>query len=514
MILKKLYPAVALALLLSVAALSAQVRPRVAGLETDSTYMSLLGEELKLRSHEDSLVKAVASLREKLRSDRANAQSYSQSILKMENDIFEVRNNIGRIASRTSAIEQEFILNNLSGSQTPSRPAGSGQNADDVSPNLISNPYFKNNMSPEDYSALRVAEEKERVVVNYINIFGTNYEILSHIADEYIKADSAALADSLWSRYIEQKRLLAAISDSVATLNNYISDTKAYSYAMLFDLMNKSGLIEEFNNKSTQARSAEAQLKGKSESEPISAYPIRKRLTLDYEMTLAQTLGLNKALDSLRKVSNNLNSVVFDLPPIILEERFFIDYEPITVHSPSRYNASNPIPQLTIYDKGTIYRILLGSFQRAQPVSIFRGAYPIGLWKTDEGRYNYYAGGFATQAEAEEALEQMKKVGFKAPKIAMWEYGDYSLPDEEQLSQNRDAAGTLLRIYISGVKGDLSETVKNAIREAAPGKDIIRLGDKFTVGTFGNEGEAEKVAAAIRAADPVLEVSISGNPTE
>ncbi len=509
---KKLYIALSLAFCVAVYTLPGQVRPRVAGLEADSTYMSLLGEELKLRSREDSLVKAVAVLRDKLRTDRENIQLYSQGILKLEGEIFDVRNNIGRIAGRTSAIEQEFILSNLgAGIHTGGHPAGGQQTSADVSGNLIENPYFKENIVPEDYAALALAQQKEEILGSYIRVFATNYDLLSKTADEYAKADNAALADSLWPHYVDQKRILAAISDSVAMFNDYIWDTKSYSYTLLLDLMNKTGAIDEFGNKSTQARSAEAQLRGNTESVPVSAYPIRKHLTLDYEMTLAQTLGLNKALDSLGRALADVDAAQFDYPPIVLDEKLFIDYAPITFHSPAMYNASNPIPELVIYGKGTIYRILLGSFLRAQPVSVFRGACPVGLWRTDEGRYNYYAGGFATQQEAEAALEQIKKAGFKAPQIALWDYGDYSLPDETQLTQNGASdSGTLLRVYITGAKGDLSGTVKEAIREAAPGKDIIRIGERFTVGNFTSEGEAKKVAAAIKAADPVLEVTVSG----
>lgn len=511
---KGLYIALVLAFCATSGSQAAQIRPRVDGLEADTTYMSLLAQETELRSREDSLVRTVGALREKLRTDRNNIQSYSQNILKLESEIFDVRNSIGRIASRTTAIEQDFIFKNLGGGvieRTTGQNPDGRQKTGNISAYLTANPYFKQNMSPEDYAALVLSGEKEKPLASYIRIFGANYALLSKTADEYAIADSLALADSLWTNYIEQKRLLAAISDSVATLSDYVWDTKTYSYNLLLDKLNKTELIEEFGNKSSRARSAEAQLGGKTEAAPVSAYPIRKRLLLDYEAALARLLGLDKALDSLGMALTELDTLRSDYPPIALEEKLFIDYEPITIHSPARYNAGNPIPELVIYEKGTIYRILLGSFLRAQPVSIFRGAYPLGLWRTDEGRYNYYAGGFATQEEAEAALEQMKKAGFKAPKIALWDYGDYSLPDEEQLSQNRaQTDGPLLRIEISRARGDISDAVKEAIRETAPGKDIIRMGDRFTVGTFSGEGEAERVAAAIRAADPVLEVKVAG----
>lgn len=494
---------------LAVSVLPAQVKvqPRVAGLEADSVYMSLLGQEMGLRAKEDSLNKAVADLRTKLRDDVQNRQKHSENILKLEGEIFDVRNNIGRIAGRTSLIEQEFVLKNLGGGADKPAQAGEDTSQGDISASLTANPYFRRNLSPEDYKALSLADEKERSVANFIRIFDTNYELLSRIADSYIRTDSARIADSLWTKYNEQKHLLSIISDSVETLNNNISDTKTYSYTFLFDLMNKNDLIDEFEEKAMRARSTEAQLAGKSESEPVSAYPVRKRLTLDYETTLAQMLGLNKALDSLRNAGDALNDKSFDYPPVNLEERLFLDYSPITVGTVSPYNTVNPIPPLAVYEKGVIYRILLGSFQRAQPVSVFRNAHPIGFVRTPQNRYDYYAGGFKTQAEAESALEQMKKAGFRAPKIALWNYGEYSLPTAEELSQGRQQASLIFHVEISGVQGDLNNEAKEAIKDAAPGKDIVRIGSKFTVGAFSSADEAEKVAAAIRAADQALEVS-------
>ncbi len=40
----------------------------------------------------------------------------------------------------------------------------------------------------------------------------------------------------------------------------------------------------------------------------------------------------------------------------------FLEYEPIGFVTPAKYNASHPIPKVKVYEHGTIYRILLGTY--------------------------------------------------------------------------------------------------------------------------------------------------------
>ena len=106
------------ALLLSSGVLLAQqpaVEARIAGLENNAEYMSLLGEDARLQQREDSIVNAVAQLRRQLREDPARRQEYSQQILQLESRIFEIRNAKGRLIDRINTIEQEWVLANLNG---------------------------------------------------------------------------------------------------------------------------------------------------------------------------------------------------------------------------------------------------------------------------------------------------------------------------------------------------------------------------------------------------------------
>ena len=89
---------------LTAGALHAQqpkVEARIAGLEGNAEYMSLLREDAQLQLREDSIVNAVERMRQRLREDPSRRQELSQEILQQESRIFEIRNAKGRLIDRT-----------------------------------------------------------------------------------------------------------------------------------------------------------------------------------------------------------------------------------------------------------------------------------------------------------------------------------------------------------------------------------------------------------------------------
>ena len=124
--------------------------------------------------------------------------------------------------------------------------------------------------------------------------------------------------------------------------------------------------------------------------------------------------------------------------------------------------------------------------------------------KTDAGRYRYFAGGFATKAEAVDAQELLRAKGFRRPELVVWYDGEYT-----NLTRTPEAEMAAFRVEISSEQ-NLSDTVKQAIAQAAPGCDLSRVGaDLFVVGQFDNKAVADQAAAAIRAADPQLSVKVT-----
>lgn len=141
---------------LTAGALHAQqpkVEARIAGLEGNAEYMSLLREDAQLQLREDSIVNAVERMRQRLREDPSRRQELSQEILQQESRIFEIRNAKGRLIDRINTIEQEWVLANLNGAaQQPAGPAAADPAAtvpDSLKVrNLVDNLYFREHLRP------------------------------------------------------------------------------------------------------------------------------------------------------------------------------------------------------------------------------------------------------------------------------------------------------------------------------------------------------------------------------
>jgi len=222
------------------------------------------------------------------------------------------------------------------------------------------------------------------------------------------------------------------------------------------------------------------------------------------ETELAGALGLTAARDSLARAAAGLRIVDYRLPKLFIEERMFLEYEPIGFVTPAKYNASHHIPEVKVYERGTIYRILLGTYtNRTNGGYLFKGAYPLGYEKV-EGKYAYYAGGYRTLDEARAAQEQMKKKGFRRPEIVVWNDGERTnLADAAEQGN-----APMFRVEIGGLDG-FPEELRAAVQAVAGESEISRAGRHFIVGPLADKAVADKVAEAVMQQNASLEVKIA-----
>ena len=231
-------------------------------------------------------------------------------------------------------------------------------------------------------------------------------------------------------------------------------------------------------------------------------YCLQKPIVLNYEMYVAKLLNLAPAIDSLSNASRVIRQIDYRLPVVEVERRSFVDYQPIEFSARSPYTSSNPIPECVVYEYGVVYRILLGTFKYKQSVSIFRNASPLFIEALEDGRFSYYAGGLRTRAEAEAAVEVMKKKGFRNPQIVEWYDGR-----KTNLSEMGENEVITYRLSISG--GELDDTVRDVISTMAADCQISKSADgAFSLGTFVNRALAERVAQAVAKCDEKLSVEV------
>ena len=201
-----------------------EVEARIAGLEGNAEYMSLLREDAQLQIREDSIVNAVERMRRQLREDPGKRQQYSQEILQLESRIFEIRNAKGRLIDRINTIEQEWVLANLNGAASqPAGPAAENPAAEIPDSlkvrNLVSNPYFREQLPEADYAALVEAQRLEFDAVDYVNRYFANYGTISELAEAYAAAQAEADAAEIYDKYKTLQGFNRVLADSLSDLS-------------------------------------------------------------------------------------------------------------------------------------------------------------------------------------------------------------------------------------------------------------------------------------------------------
>ena len=489
--------------------------PRPARLEDDRQYVALLEEDKALQTQQDSIARAMENLRIQLRTNPAERGRISEEILELENRIFEIRSAKSRVVDRINALEQEWVLAQLAGSDTLGETAWPEEPAADVlvaskepkSRNLVYNGYFRENLPEADYAALIEAQRLEKQAEEFATRYRVRYDTLSMLARSYAEATAEEEAGAIYARFSALADSNRALADSLAAVWNYIFDNKSYAYGYLLDKLGCEEQLADQETRLSEAMLQLAELRDKTASDQVADYFLRKQVSVDFEVEVARLLGLDVACDSLMQAAARLKAVDFRVPKIEVAERFFMDYEELAFSKVPKYTAQHPIPECRIYERGTIYRILLGRFSTKRPVSLFKGAYPLSYRIDDEKKWNYYAGGFATLAEAEAAQRQLKEKGFIRPKIVVWTNGIY-----RNLAESTDADARAYRVEIMNAEA-LSDEVRTAIATVAGDAEISKVGQNlFVVGLFYDRAVADAVAETVRNTDDRLQINVAEMP--
>jgi hypothetical protein len=293
---------------------------------------------------------------------------------------------------------------------------------------LVRNEAFASQLAPEDLAALYKAHGDERRVTDLLIEFYKSYDAAAGIVTAYGKVSGAAAADSLHTRFEAVKDSSRMHAEALAQLWERVFDNKTFAYNYLLDVGGRRALLSQMEAAGTAAGEAIARRRESEESEHVLEYLEQKSLMFTYEHTMAEVLGARGAADSLRDAQTLFDLLKRPLPKLELEERNFIEYQPIKIFSPARYNAANPIPQVEEYSKGAVYRVRLGSYSARQSVGVFRGVWPLG-YKQNGKMWEYYAGGYDNLAEGEKALTDMKRRGFTKAVLVVWSDGVASVVD-------------------------------------------------------------------------------------
>ena len=476
-------------------------------LESNLEYVELLESEKELKLQEDSISKKVAVVLAKFKKNVENRAKYSAHMVKLEESLFDVRSKLGLILSEISSIEQAFILDNQNSDDSPALDVISDEKYiflcnENV---LTENSVFMQNLSKSDYITLNKAQAKELSIVGYIEMYNANYDSITEIKRAYRVEESIIAADSLYEKYMVLRDANKNISEAIFNTWKTIYDNKGYYYNLLLDKLNKVEEIEKFGAKQVVVMQSKAGLMGQYESDVIPVYFLEKKMMLENEIEISNMFGLDAAKDSLSRAMKQHNSLNYKLAKIKIKEREFVDYDSIEIHKPSKYTRSNPMLSYEVPIRGTLYKLLVGSYKVKQSPSIFRGAYPVSYIKGSDHKYNYYIGSFRSIDEAVGSVKLLKSIGFRNPIIVGWVDGvKYDVDMEAEMG--RDGYAYSVKV---GFAGDLPEEVAELIKVSTINKDISRINESYTIGLFSSEVSAARLSRRIKELMPELNVTIS-----
>ena len=480
--------------------------PGLAELHRNPEYAALYEEEERLRQRIGELQEEIAELRRDLRENPQARETRTQEILARESEMLARQTARSRTTARLRALEQQWLAarpEEVSGQAEEERTCDTAAPPARQQRSLVRNDIFREYLPAKEYQALQLAQRREAEALDCFRRLRENYLQNDRIKAAYDTVRTEEEAAGLLEEYRRGTARGELLKDSLLTVWNAVYDDKSYAYDYLLDRWGDEELIarEEKALDELRRRLAAAQAEGLRPG--TAEYRYGRLRLLAYERSVAEAAGLALAADSLRSVAAAFEKEEYRFPAPLFVERCFLDYAPIEFSARGGYSAKNPIPACPVHPRGVIYRILLGEFRYRQDPSIFRNAQPLYLLPTDEGRYRYFAGGFASKEEALAAQEALRAKGFRNPEVVVWYDGAYT-----NLSRTPEAAAAF-RIEISEAES-LSEQVRRAIVRTAPDCELSRAGDLFVVGRLDDRASAESVAAAIREADPKLRIEVIG----
>lgn len=488
--------------------------------ETNAEYRELMSRSETLQLREDSILLLINDARTEYQriaseaSDSITAERdrFATYILDLEQQIFDLRSQRGQLTSRINTLEQEWVMaqwmNPVEREEEVVAELPDSTTEEVIEPaapiyyrNLVENTIFRDILTSEDYNDLLIADEEDKEMDAIAARYLDTYVDMAASAEEYRNATNEADAERILARFNDLEIEAEELSEEMQQKWNHIIDTKYYAYGYILEHENRYDLLDKTSEDFSSMLQQCAANDGSYSSDALMRYIIGRPTLLGHEIEFAREMELMEAADSLSGVRDNLDLPDYRLEPIKVERRLFLDFAPVEVGRVNFYNSTNPVPELRVFERGTIYRILLGSFRSKQPMTLFKGIQPLFIQQNDDDTFSYYTGGFATLAEAEEAQLFLREKGFRAPEICRWSDGTMvnitAAEEGDEDGEFGDMPVVGMRYMVEIETDTLSDDMRATINQAAPGKMVSRADGKFVVGTFTERSEADMLLTTL-----------------
>ena len=488
--------------LCSVLSVGAQeILPRIGSLAENREYMNLLRRERALEVKSDSVVGVMSSIRSQIRAMAvqdtipAAADSLAVVLTSADQVMYQIRAEKLQLVDSINAIEQQHVLSRMDNNRSAVASSSSS---------IFNNEYLRQSLPEEDYVSLLRVHAMEPDVRAKVRQYSEGYIRIKSLYDKYLMSAVEGEAGALYEELTAAMAANDALNREIAQAWGEIFDQKTYVYSYFLEKENRVDVLNI-----TEGMMRDAQLKIANDvegcmSEALVDYCLQKNVVLNFETYVARLLNAQSSLDSLSKDSRIHRELDYRLPNFEVERRSFVQYEPIQFHAKSPYNSQNPVPECVVYEYGTIYRLLLGSYKYEQNLNIFKGIAPLYIKLEEDGRYYYYAGGFRTKSEAVAAEGILRKKNFRNPQIIEWCNGQMT-----NITALGEEGEYHYRIEIEGVE-KLSDLTLSVIRDNAPDCQLSKVGDtSFILGSFDSQAVAKQVAESVQHSDEMLQIKVA-----
>ena len=488
--------------LCSVLSVGAQeILPRIGSLAENREYMNLLRRERALEVKSDSVVGVMSSIRSQIRAMAvqdtipAAADSLAVVLTSADQVMYQIRAEKLQLVDSINAIEQQHVLSRMDNNRSAVASSSSS---------IFNNEYLRQSLPEEDYVSLLRVHAMEPDVRAKVRQYSEGYIRIKSLYDKYLMSAVEGEAGALYEELTTAMAANDALNREIAQAWGEIFDQKTYVYSYFLEKENRVDVLNI-----TEGMMRDAQLKIANDvegcmSEALVDYCLQKNVVLNFETYVARLLNAQSSLDSLSKDSRIHRELDYRLPNFEVERRSFVQYEPIQFHAKSPYNSQNPVPECVVYEYGTIYRLLLGSYKYEQNLNIFKGIAPLYIKLEEDGRYYYYAGGFRTKSEAVAAEGILRKKNFRNPQIIEWCNGQMT-----NITALGEEGEYHYRIEIEGVE-KLSDLTLSVIRDNAPDCQLSKVGDtSFILGSFDSQAVAKQVAESVQHSDEMLQIKVA-----
>ncbi|MBR4952378.1 MAG: hypothetical protein IKY56_05225 [Alistipes sp.] len=500
-------------------ALGRSDNPGMKELANNSEYVALIDKSNQLSNKADSINNLLSERRLLLHSNSGiDRDTLRTEIILLEQLAHDISVEQGNVARRIGDIEQALIMDKILSQQKHVVVGEVLDDSIDDSPStttsayLIDNECFKINLSEEDYAELQKAQSEESEMLKLVEEYQGAYARILEVAESYANADRASVALPLYEEYKTLNTKLGELNTKMHNTWNHILDTKYFAMSFILEKSHRYDILDRASTNYQTMQHTCAEKDGQYSSDALMRYAIGRSTLLSYEIEFARDMRLKPAQDSLRGVLDKYSQPYYSHKTIKLEQREFMDYAPVKIGRTNFYDESNPLPELQVFEHGTIYRIRLGRYRTKQTMTLFKGVQPMSIERDKENMYCYYAGGYAKESEAREALQFIKDKGIKNPELCCWKDGKMTIitVNKPEVKKVESKTRYLVEINIAAVDSSMHQI----INKEAPGKRITKSGKIFIVGMFTERGEADALITALIEAYPTLEMSITETEME